>query len=80
MHAFERRARRDSSKAGQVSSSVFGAKAPMRLHGPGRGPSRVAMGTSPIGRGKRAPWIFPFSFRLGPTPERGGHRHQLGPP
>lgn len=60
MHAFERWVRRDSSRAGQVSSSALCAKAPVRAHGPGRGPSRVAKGTFSHWKGKAGTLDLPF--------------------
>lgn len=39
----------------------------------------VAMGTFSRWKGRATPWVFPFSFCLGPTPERGDHRHLPGP-
>lgn len=43
------------------------------LTGQDEAPGPLPWERSPAGRGTRAPWVFPFSFRLGPALERGGH-------
>lgn len=51
MHAFERCVRRDSTKATKCHLHPFVQRHPSGFQRPGRGPSRVAMGTLSAQRG-----------------------------